>query len=110
MPSKKKAHRRYGYAAEKFWQAVDALASGTAPIQRRIADAALFLIRLKDEDVPPELLERHHSLVERLTCTPAAGDEGTIVATARALSDEDASRLASEIVSVFLQVAPDFMP
>jgi hypothetical protein len=103
------ARRRYGYAAQKFYEAMLALA-GTGTIQRRIEYAALAFTSLRDDDVPLELLPRYRALYARVTSAPARGDEGTIAATARAMSDDEAAKIAEEIVGAFLEVAPDFYP
>ena len=92
------------YTQEKLWQAVNTLV-GSGSIQTRLRYAAEYLIRVKgrDEHAFPqaELQERFARVMERLTSTPAVGDEGTIQASTRNLTDEDAEKVASEIFSLF---------
>lgn len=92
----------YDYAREKFWQAVDTLV-GSGNIQERLANAAMILIRLQpaDKDLPEELREEFGQLYHELTKETATGNEGNIVATTRKLTDEQGSKLAKRIFSIY---------
>jgi hypothetical protein len=100
------AIKEYGYAREKFWQAVDTLATSDRSIQERLAGAALFLMRLHkpDEDLPEELREEFKAVWHELTKEKAVGDEGDIVATTRQLTAEQGKKLAGRILSIYTQL------
>lgn len=86
---------------EKLSRAAHDLASGTGSIQQRLADAAQHFCALSvDRDVPEWMREDWSELDAELTRIPD-GDTGSIRATCRTLSDEDASRYAREIISMY---------
>jgi hypothetical protein len=88
------------YAWEKLMQAVDSLATGTGRLQERLADAALFLIRLRPEDIPEGDLRRTFlGVMDDLTY--AQGEEGSIAASLKIKDDEDARAIAQRIVALF---------
>jgi hypothetical protein len=90
------------YAWEKLMQAVDSLATGTGRLQERLADAALFLIRLKPDDIPEGDLRRTFlGVMDDLTYTPPQGEEGSIAASLKITNDEDARAIAKRIVALF---------
>jgi hypothetical protein len=86
------------YAYEKLMQAVHALATGVGPLQERLGDAALFLIRLQPQDFPEDKVLRRtfNGVIDDLSF-----DQGQIAATMNNTSDEDAkaSPSASSICS-----------
>ena len=94
------------YTQEKLWQAVETLI-GSGSIQERLKFAAMYLIRLdstKDGLAFPgdsDAQTRFARLMERLTSAPPSGDEGTIEATTRTLSDDEGRRLAEDIFRLF---------
>ncbi len=96
----------YDYAREKFWQAVDTLATSDRSIQERLASAALILSRLHkpDEDLPEDLREEFKALWHELTKEAAVGDEGTINATTRKLTAQQGTALASQIFSIYTRL------
>lgn len=110
---------RLEYVGEKFLQAVLTLASeGT--IKFRLACAAEYLIRLNAEDFPDdELRPRFLELERKLTKVEPRGeepkgeeefreirpDEGSIQASVYAMSEEEAEKLAQEIVEMFTDIA-----
>ena len=96
----------YDYAREKFWQAVDTLATSDRSIQERLAGAALYLSRLHrpDEDLPEDLREEFKALWHELTKEPAVEDEGTINATTRKLTAEQGKALASQVFSIYTRL------
>lgn len=97
------------YAWEKLYITVRALASGTGSIQERLADAYLsggYLLDLaRGDDLPADLLPSYDAINARMTRIPAQGDEGSIVASARQMGDEEAKELAEQIVDLFNEVA-----
>lgn len=92
------------YTQEKLYQAVNCLISDGS-IQSRLSYAAEYLLRLQGGDPAfPEhrdLQERLGKVLHDLASSPAIGDEGTIKATTRALSDEAGAKIAGEIFGLF---------
>ena len=89
------------YGGEKFYQAISALATSAAPIQKRLVFAGMFLIRLKPEDdLPKELHEEFQAVCQELNKEEAIGNE----ATARKLSDEEGSKLAERILTMYVKL------
>jgi hypothetical protein len=97
---------RYSYGREKLWQAVDCLATSSGTIQQRLESAAMFLIRLNpgDQSLPSELHGEFESIYHDLTKTTAQGSEGRIQATLQLMSDEEGSKLASRIFSLYTKL------
>jgi hypothetical protein len=93
------------YASEKLTEAVHALATGVGPLQARLGDAALFLIRLRPDDFPEDLRRMFAGVIDDLTFDQAQGDEGQIAATMKNTSDEDARVLAGRIFSLFVEMS-----
>lgn len=96
----------YSYGREKLWQAVDCLVSGTGSIQERLESAALYLIRLEpnNDEMPKELHLELEAILLDLTKMAAKGDEGKISATLRFMSDEEGSKLAGRIFSLYVHL------
>lgn len=95
------------YGAEKFSAAVYSLATSPKSIQQRIADAFIYsLIHIKpDEDLHEDLRFRFQSLHERVIQEkPVYEGEGTIQATTRNLSDDEAVEIAREIMAMAYEV------
>jgi hypothetical protein len=92
------------YAREKFWQAVDVLATSDRSIQQRLAYAAQYLIRLKPDDLPEEHRGELNAVLRDLTKETAAGEEGTIEATTRQMTSEEGTKVASRILSVYTEL------
>src|SRR5262245_60126455 len=90
------------YAWEKFHQATLCLV-GTGSIQSRLGLAAMYLIRLNEDNFPEDLRARFRTLVDSLTATD--GPEGAISATTSSLDDDAANRLAGEIVYFYDRLA-----
>lgn len=86
------------YAKEKLHVAVSTLSTGTADIQTRLADAYISsVIRIRDEDLPPDLRRDLKAITKAITRVPAKGDEGSVRATVDTMSDNQCSELAAEI-------------
>lgn len=102
----------YSHAAQRFWEAVDALASGTEPIQRRLGHAAERVATggLREDGVPPGLRARYRDLVAKLTGGATGAGESSAKDACREMSDAAASAAAKEIVSLALVLAPRFAP
>src|SRR5690349_11992273 len=97
------------YAWEKFYVAVDTLASGTGSIQERLADAYMSaLIRLYPADLPKNLREDFEKLRVTMRRIEPTSDEGRITAAARAMSTDEAQQWAEKIVSMFNHIAREF--
>lgn len=93
------------YAREKFYIAIDTLATSPSPIQERLFYAAMSLIRLRPEDdLPKELRKEFQAIIHELSKEPAIADEGTLAATTRKLSDDDAKKLAERILSIYIEL------
>lgn len=93
------------YAREKFMVAVHGMASSPKPLQMRIVDAYVgSLIRLTGHEaqhLPAALRTLFAEVASAMDTHPAVGDEGTAMASARAMSDEEAVRIAEIIVSIY---------
>ncbi len=91
-----------GYVWEKFHVAMMNLAGSDAPIRVRLAGAyANALIRLKREAfATPDSKRRYDALIKITDRVPPTGEEGSIVASLNALSDDECVALAKEIVSL----------
>lgn len=94
------------YAHEKFSLAVEGMATSAESIQMRVANAwSHNLIHVTGANLPADSAKRLKALGERLTrVQPTMEGEGTILATARQMSDEEAVQIAKEIVSLAYQV------
>ncbi len=102
----------YGHSAERFWKAVDALASGAEPIQWRLGFAAEYVAAggLREDGVPTNLRGRYRDLVAKLTGAATGAGESALRNVCGRMSDADASAAAKEIVSIALHLAPRFAP
>ena len=90
----------------RFYLAVCDLASGVQDIQERLGDAySDHLMHLKPEELPEDHQAEFRQICDRLTSVKAAGDEGSIRASARTLSNEEASEMARNIVAMFNGIA-----
>lgn len=87
------------YVREKLALAVDALAASAAPIQTRLADAAVAMVSLNADDFAgAEERALWEMTWQALTAEPPRGEEGAIVATASRLDDASAVALAKDIM------------
>jgi len=94
------------YADEKLMEAVYCLATGSGRIQERLAAAAMVLIRLTPDDFPEGDLRRiFEGVDDDLTFEQPEGDEGSISATLKRTSDEDARAIAQRIVDLYHAVS-----
>ena len=90
------------YVAEKYANAVRTLATGTDSIQERLRDAYLDTMGTTAhlEGVPEEIVTKIRHLEENLTRVDAQDGEGSVAATTRGLSDEEASEFAGVFCDV----------
>jgi len=94
------------YTIEKVWKAVDTLASGTASLRQRLYDAHISSLHvLEASDFPDALKQEFEAIEEALTWIPVdREDEGTVAFTTNAMSDDEAKRLATRMVSLFYEM------
>ena len=91
------------YADEKFRSAIYTLAVGSGRIKERLSDAAEIALRAyPPDDIPLPVAERIRLLNARLTRAAAEAheDEGTVDATIRLMSEDDAADIAREIYEI----------
>ena len=88
---------------EKFMVAVEVLATSPAFLQRRLEGAYRSFIDPKDFD-DKEMRATFEQIRSRITRVP---DEqiGSIAATCRQMSDQEAAEIADFIFSLFLRIA-----
>jgi hypothetical protein len=83
------------YIREKLCAAMSSLATTAAPLQRRLELAHDQLHRLRPDDFTDlEERELFGRIVMVLTSVEPHGDEGSVAATTRAMSDTDAEQVA----------------
>jgi hypothetical protein len=92
---------------ETLWRAAETALVGAGRIQERLRSAAMYLIRLHTtEPAFPghgPLQRRMEAVLQELTSTPATSAESTLEASTAALSDDDAKRVAIEILSLLCE-------
>ncbi len=94
------------YTLQKLMEATIALASGTAPLQRRLGWAFTYLSVLKPEDWPEGWLRGNFLAIrEAMSSVESSEGEGRIAASANAMSEVEASRFAEGIVSLLIDIA-----
>ncbi|MBL1255460.1 hypothetical protein [Methylocystis sp. Sn-Cys] len=98
------------YISEKLTNAVLVLATSTESLQKRLEFAALCAHTISgpphsEEGFPTDELKRRFIEWWRaLTAKQAHGDEGTLAATARSLTDDEARRFAEELFNIYTEV------
>ncbi len=97
------------YAFEKLSVAITGMATSTASLQERLANAYIFGLHTigldVNADLPPDLRSSYREIEKSLTKVPAQGDEGTVAATTRVMSDEEARRIIEQICYLSDEVA-----
>jgi len=95
----------FGYAWGKLYLAMLAMATSTAPLPQRVAEAfRTHLASLGRQNLPAFALERLTAMRAKLSATPAdADDDLTIDPTA--LSVKEAAAIAEEIFSLYDEIA-----
>jgi hypothetical protein len=90
------------YALEKLGEAVYDLATGTGPVQERLCEAAVYLHRIRPEDIPdPELRRVLVGIKDDLTFDVPKAEDGGSLATVLSTSNEDASAIAGRILDLY---------
>ena len=90
------------YTWQKLYEAVSSLV-GSGSISERLEAAAMYLIVLDDKDFPDQPLRlKYREIRERLT------RDGSIPTTVNALSEEESSTTATDILSLFNEVAAKY--
>jgi hypothetical protein len=95
----------YSYGQEKLYLAVNFLATGTGPIQERLASVATSWLGLPasfPDLLPADLMSELKAVLDELT--KVHGEEGAIRETARAMSDEEGAELAKRVLSLYLNL------
>ena len=89
------------YALEKLADALYALATGSGRVQERLGDAAIFLIRVRPEDISDENLRRIFiGVMDDLSYAQAQGGR-RILTTLKTMGDEDAMTIARRILELY---------
>lgn len=93
------------YAHEKLATGVSMLAIGSGRIHQRLIDAfTRAVMHAPMEGEPAELSAKIRDLHEDMTCEPAVADEGTIIATVRTMTEDQACEMARRIVELDFEV------
>jgi hypothetical protein len=88
---------------EILWVAVYGLSTNEGTVQERLESAAVGLCSLPGEnDLPKQYEEALSSIRHDLTQEPAVGVEGRIKSTTRKMSDQEAQRVAKEILGLYI--------
>lgn len=95
-----------GYGWEKAMVAVHGMAASPESIQDRIASAYVgSLIRINPEHhLPPDLRPVFAEIRTALTSTPALGNEGSVIASAQAMTRDEATDIARKIVHLYSEL------
>jgi hypothetical protein len=89
-----------GYAKQKLWEAVHALA-GDGEIDARLSLAGDCLIGLQDSQIPSPYLEEFKAIKAKLFTTPLSSARSYVP---RQISTEDAVALSHRIVDFFSEI------
>jgi hypothetical protein len=88
------------YALEKLTYAVHALATADN-VRARLFEASMDLLRVRADQLPDEQMRRDFEWIRtKLTSVTPTGNEGTVVATLRGISDEDAEIVVCRILDL----------
>jgi hypothetical protein len=85
---------------QRLWQAVEALAVSSDPIQDRLYAAGMALSPLRPDDFEDADRAEFTGIRDALSARAAVGDEGTLRATTSSMSDEDAIAVAGRIFAL----------
>ena len=87
---------------EVLWVAISALATSGGTLQERLASAAMGLCSLTSKnELPKQYQDALSSIIQDLTKEPAVLNEGRIDANTSKMSDQDATRIAKEILGLY---------
>ena len=93
----------YDYVWEKMRNAVTTLAEHDGPIRERLATAAEVIHTLELDEFPPDTRSRMAE-IERLLSAVEDPEVGSLVASAQALTDDQARQVARWLVEVYFRV------
>jgi hypothetical protein len=95
----------FGYAWGKLYLAMLAMATSTAPLPQRVAEAfRAHLASLGRQNLPDFALERLTAMRAKFSTGPLDADDDVTIDPAR-LSDKDAAAIAEEIFSLYDEIA-----
>lgn len=97
------------YPHEKFTGAVRGMAVSPKSLQERIADAYIYhIMHVKTEEVPDDVKFKFEGIRERLTSVEPVGGEGSVMASVRDMSDNEAMEIANGIVDIYDHIESEF--
>jgi hypothetical protein len=89
------------HAYEKLGQGIDILATSPGPIKERLLKAFLqALAEMPGDALPLEARERWRQVWQRVTAVQGRPEEGRLVASIRALTEDEATIVAEHIVTI----------
>jgi hypothetical protein len=95
----------FGYAWGKLYLAMLAMATSTAPLPQRVAEAfRAHLASLGSQNLPALAHERLLAIRAKLSTIPSDADDDITIDPA-ALADRDAAAIAEEIFSLYDEIA-----
>ena len=99
-----------GYPSEKFYKAVDTLATSPRPLQERIADAFSHSLMhlIGHAALPEDVKEKLAEYDAAWSAVDDAGEQGTIKVWASRLSNDEAMQIASWIVEKAFELHRQF--
>lgn len=92
------------YAQEKLGDAISYLASSDGDLRQRLANAFWGFHPVRPEDFPTDLQDQYRTIVSNLTKVQATGDEGSVIATTRAMAPVEAKKVAEDLFELFYEV------
>lgn len=94
------------YAREKFTDGLDILAEWPGDIRQGLVDAYQDEVShaRSDKRLPPAIARRINALHRRMTRVAAEGEEGSIAATVKAMTDAEVVAAVDEIKRIALEL------
>ena len=87
---------------ERVWKAIDVLATSPRTLQYRLFIAGIELLPLRQQDFPTFLQADYKYIMGALTAREAEdGDDGTLNATTRQLTDSEATVIAERMWKLY---------
>ena len=90
-----------GYIWEKLYIAIRGLASSEQPLRTRLLDAHLTFHTLQVDDFPERFRSAFHDITAPLTQREPAGNEGSVVASVNAMTNEEVQQTIHSIVRLY---------
>jgi hypothetical protein len=88
----------WDYGWEKLYGTARTLAFSPGELRERVRDAIIFnAIHIGEDNLPPDLWEKFSNLMAKVTVADPKGNEGTVEATLRTMSDLQLSEIAGEL-------------